>query len=72
MWMPVHVHMYVCVCVLVPLVPGSVGVFKLILCLSAPIAFIKNCISVLQLCVAAQSMARIDVEERSGVNSKTE
>ncbi|XP_025090105.1 CDP-diacylglycerol--inositol 3-phosphatidyltransferase-like isoform X2 [Pomacea canaliculata] len=48
----------------VPLGPLSVGIFTLILYISAPISLAKNSISVIQLIAAAENMATIDREER--------
>lgn len=54
----------------VPLGPLSVGVFTLILYICAPISFIKNCISILQLVAAAENIAVIDRQDRAQAAQK--
>ncbi|KAK7482410.1 hypothetical protein BaRGS_00026332 [Batillaria attramentaria] len=54
----------------VPLGPLSFGIFKLIVYVCAPFSFLKNFISVVQLCVAAENIAMVDREERAKLASK--
>ncbi|KAK7088631.1 CDP-diacylglycerol--inositol 3-phosphatidyltransferase-like [Littorina saxatilis] len=55
---------------MLPLGPLSVGLFKVILYICAPISFLKNIISVFQLVAAAENMAMIDREERAQAAAK--
>lgn len=72
-------ELFFCMCYLVyftpgpmlPLGPLSIGIFKLILYISAPISFLKNCISVLQLCAAAENIVMIDREDRAKLTAKS-
>ncbi|XP_071495689.1 CDP-diacylglycerol--inositol 3-phosphatidyltransferase-like [Diadema antillarum] len=53
-----------------PAILFSVGIFRLILYISTPIAFVKAGISVLHLIVASKNMAVIDVAEREAARAK--
>ena len=48
----------------------GVGLWKLILCISAPLSFIKTGISVIHLYVAMQNVAAIDAAEREQMKEK--
>lgn len=47
-----------------PAVIGSLGLFRIILYVSAPISFVKSAISAVHLVTAAQNIGNIDVEDR--------
>jgi CDP-diacylglycerol--inositol 3-phosphatidyltransferase len=47
-----------------PLIFGSIGLFKLVLYLTAPVAFLKAFISAIHLVVGSKNVAIIDVAER--------
>ncbi|KAK3083524.1 hypothetical protein FSP39_024736, partial [Pinctada imbricata] len=48
----------------------GIGIFKLILWLSAPLSIIKSLISVLQLATALQNVAAVDIQERAETNKQ--
>lgn len=54
---------YICPCFL-PTV-GSVGLFRMGLWITAPIALLKSLISVIHLITAARNMAALDAADRS-------
>ena len=49
---------------------GPIGLYKLILILSAPVALAKAVISGIHLITAAQNMGNIDVEDREKLKTK--
>ncbi|KAL3271223.1 hypothetical protein HHI36_021719 [Cryptolaemus montrouzieri] len=54
-----------------PLIFG-LSLFKIIVYLSAPVAFVKSAISILHLIVACRNLSIIDCNERKGINKKPE